>query len=76
MQSELREYESGTQRRLVTSHNKDCLSVKLCLFPNCFSSVTHICDDSNLGMCRTETQKISMCKKAVSSSILGVPQLP
>ena len=76
MHSELREYESGTQRRLVTSHNTDCLSVNLCLFPNCFSSNTQICDDANLGRCHTATQKISMSKKAVISSLLGVPKLP
>ena len=76
MQGELREYESGTQRRLVTSRNTDCLSVNLCLFPNCFSSSTQICDDANLGRCHTATQKISISKKAVISSLLRVPKLP
>ena len=75
MQGELREYESGTQQRLVTSRNTDCLSVNLCLFPNCFSSSTQICDDANLGRCHTATQKILMSKRAVNSSLLGVPKL-
>ena len=75
MQGELREYESGTQRRLVTSRNTDCLSVNLCLFPNCFSSSTQICDDAVLVGVILRLKR-SLSKKAVISSLLGVPKLP
>lgn len=65
---------SGTQRRLVTSHNTDCLLVKLCLFP--VIAFHLVSTYANLGRCHTATQKISMSKKSVPSTVEELAKLP